>query len=198
MNICVFTNVGDAHLEFLGDRAGVLRAKGEIFETMGSEDLAILNGDDAMLKDFVPNTRRMTYGMQDGNDFVAKDVRNLGVDGISCTIDHHGTSFEAHIPAFGVHMVYAALAGAAVGYALGMTDAEIAEGISRYQTVGNRARVLKTEKMTVISDCYNANPSSTKAAIESLKMLDGRKVCILVKASNSIGFDKVTERLLQM
>ena len=177
--IAVMSVIGDSHLEFLGDHAGVLRAKGEIFENMGPDDLAVLNGDDAMLKDFVPNTRRVTYGMNDGHDFVAKDVENMGVAGVRCTIHHHGTSFEAHIPAFGVHMVYAALAGAAVGHALGMTDEEIAAGIAKYQTVGDRARVLKTEKLTVISDCYNANPSSTKAAIASLAMLKGRKVCIL-------------------
>ena len=132
-----------------------------------------------MLKDFHPHTRRITYGMNEGNDFVAKDVENFGVEGLRCTIHHHGQSFEARIPAFGVHMVYAALAGATVGWALGMTDTEIAAGIAQYRTVGDRARVLKGEKFTVISDCYNANPSSTAAAIDSLKMLNGRKVCIL-------------------
>ena len=177
--IAVMSVIGDSHLEFLGDHAGVLRAKGEIFESMSAEQLAVLNGDDAMLHDFHPPVRRITYGMNEDNDFVARDVQNLGLDGIRCTIHHHGAAFEARIPAFGVHMVYAALAGAAVGWALGMTDAEIAEGISRYRTVGDRARVLKTERWTVISDCYNANPSSTAAAIDSLKMLPGRCVCIL-------------------
>lgn len=177
--VAVLSVIGDSHLEFLGDRAGVLRAKGEIFESMGPDQLAILNGDDAMLKDFMPPTKRLTYGMGKDNDFVAENVENLGVDGIRCTISHDGQSFEALIPAFGVHMVYAALAGAAVGASLGMTDAQIAEGISRYQTVGERARVIRTEKLNVLSDCYNANPSSTGAAIESLKMLSGRRVCIL-------------------
>ena len=177
--VAVMSVIGDSHLEFLGDRAGVLRAKAEIFESMSDDQIAILNGDDANLKDFYPHTKRITYGMNEGNDFVAKDVQNLGVDGVRCTIHHRGQSFEVRIPAFGVHMVYAALAGATVGWALGMTDAEIAEGVSRYQTVGDRARVMKTDKFTVISDCYNANPSSTAAAIDSLKMLSGRKVCIL-------------------
>ena len=177
--IAVMSVIGDSHLEFLGDHAGVLRAKGEIFESMSPDCLAVLNGDDGMLRDFHPPVRRITYGMNEGNDFVAQDVENLGVDGVRCVIRHHGQSFEARIPAFGVHMVYAALAGTAVGWSLGMTDAEIAQGISRYQTVGDRARVLKTEKLTVVSDCYNANPSSTAAAIDSLKMLPGRRVCIL-------------------
>ena len=177
--IAVISVIGDSHLEFLGDHAGVLKAKGEIFESMQPGQLAILNGDDETLKDFTPPTRKVTYGLNPNNDFVAENVVNLGVDGIRCMIRHDGRAFEAKIPAFGVHMVYAALAGAAVGASLGMTDAEIAEGIARYRTVGERARVIRTPCVTVLSDCYNANPSSTGAALESLKMLSGRRVCIL-------------------
>lgn len=177
--IAVMSVIGDSHLEFLGDRAGVLRAKSEIFESMGRDDLAVLNGDDAYLKDFYPPTRRVTYGLNPENDFVASDICNLGADGVRCTISHDGSSFDAYIPAFGVHMVYAALAGAAVGSALGMTNAQIARGIARYRTVGERARVIRSPKITIVSDCYNANPSSVGAAIQSLQMLPGRKVCIL-------------------
>lgn len=177
--IAVMSVIGDSHLEFLGDRAGVLRAKSEIFESMGEGDLAVLNGDDAYLKDFYPHTRRVTYGLGAENDFVASDIRNLGADGVRCTISHAGGAFDAYIPAFGVHMVYAALAGTAVGNALGMTNAQIARGISRYRTVGERARVIRSPKITIVSDCYNANPSSVGAAIQSLQMLPGRKVCIL-------------------
>lgn len=177
--IAVISVIGDSHLEFLGDHAGVLRAKGEIFESMQPDQLAVLNGDDETLKNFQPPTRKLTYGLGPENDFVAENVVNLGVEGIRCTIRHDGRAFEVRIPAFGVHMVYAALAGAAVGAALGMTDAEIAEGIAQYRTVGERARVIRTPRMTVLSDCYNANPSSVGAALESLKMLPGRRVCIL-------------------
>ena len=177
--IAVMSVIGDAHLEFLGDHAGVLRAKGEIFDSMSPDDLAVLNGDDAMLRDFFPKTRRLTYGLREGSDFRAFDVRSLGGEGILCRIAHHGGSFEAHIPAFGQHMVYAALAGTAVGWALGMTDEEIARGIAGYRTVGERARVIRTGRYTVVSDCYNANPSSVAAALESLRLLEGRRVCIL-------------------
>lgn len=177
--IAVMSVIGDSHLEKLHDHAGVLKAKGEIFESMGSGNLAVLNGDDETLKRFNPPTRRLTYGLEPGNDFVAREVQNRGVEGVRCTIEHHGRAFEVHIPAFGVHMVYAALAGAAVGWALGMTDEEIARGVEGYQTVGNRAKVIRTDKWTILSDCYNANPCSTAAALESLKLLPGRRVCIL-------------------
>ena len=178
-NIAVISIIGHSHLEFLGDRAGVLRAKTEIFETMGAEDIAIFNGDDDLLRKFMPNTRKITYGREPENDFVAENVVNLGGDGMQMQICHHGAKFEVRIPAFGAHMVYAALASAAVGWALGLTDAEIAEGIAEYETVGNRAKLIDTGKITIVSDCYNANPNSTASALESLSTLEGRKVCIL-------------------
>lgn len=178
-DIAVFSVIGYSHLEFLGNREGVLRAKAEIFSGMKSDGLAILNGDDDLLAAYQPSVRKITYGVNPGNDIVAENIENLGTEGIRCTIRHAGGAFEAHIPAFGNHMVYAALAGASVGLALGMSDEEIAAGIADYHTVGNRARIIETNGLTVVSDCYNANPNSTGAAIESLSQLSGRKVCIL-------------------
>lgn len=178
-DIAVFSVIGYSHLEFLGDREGVLRAKAEIFEGMKPDGLAVLNGDDDLLSTYVPSVKKITYGMKPENDLVAENVENLGTDGIRCTIRHKDGAFEVRIPAFGTHMVYAALAGAAVGKALGMKDEDIAAGIASYQTVGDRARVIKANGLTIISDCYNANPNSTTAAIDSLARLEGRKVCIL-------------------
>lgn len=178
-DIAVFSVIGYSHLEFLGDRQGVLKAKAEIFEGMKADGLAILNGDDDLLCDYVSQVRKVTYGMKPGNDFMAESVENLGTEGIRCVIRYAQGAFEVHIPAFGSHMVYAALAGAAVGKALGMSDEAIAAGIADYHTVGDRARVIHANDLTIISDCYNANPNSTTAAIDSLAQLDGRRVCIL-------------------
>ena len=178
-NIAVITMIGDAHLEFLHDRPGVLRAKTEIFKSMKPDDLAIVNGDDPLLSTYEAPVRRITFGMQPGNDFVARGVENLGGDGMRFEICHHGQIFPVQIPAFGTHLPYAALAGAAVGWALGLTDAQIAAGLADFETVGNRARLIQTGGITILSDCYNANPNSTASAIDSLTVLPGRGVCIL-------------------
>ena len=76
-------------------------------------------------------------------------------------------------------MVYAALGAAAVGFALGLTAAEVAAGIAGYVPVGRRARLYRAGKLTVIDDCYNANPTSNRAAIDSMLALPGRKLCVL-------------------
>ncbi len=178
--IAVFSVIGDAHLEFLGDREGVLRAKSEMFEGMDAGGLAVLNGDDPLLASCRPNMRRVTYGLGAACDVRGEDVVNLGEEGMRFTVRHAGGAFEAHIPAFGSHLVYAALAAASVGLELGMTAQEIAQGIAGYRTVGDRARIIHAGQLTVVSDCYNANPNSCRAALDSLMKLQGeRRVCIL-------------------
>ncbi len=76
-------------------------------------------------------------------------------------------------------MVYAALAAAAAAFELGLTDRELLRGIAEYETVGRRARIIRTGRLTIVDDCYNANPTSMVAALRSLMSLPGRHVCIL-------------------
>lgn len=186
-DIVVMSVIGYSHLEFLGSREGVLRAKGEIFEYADQGCLAVLNGDDDLLRDmalgnFCENPKKMKkllYGIGEKNDFRAENIRNLGAEGVECAIHRGEKRFTVHIPAFGSHMVYAALAGAAVGDSLGLNGEEIARGVSDFQNVGKRADITNTGYITIIDDCYNANPNSVKASIDSLAGLPGRRVCIL-------------------
>ena len=177
--IAVFTVIGEAHLEFLGDRPGVLRAKGEIFEGMGEGGLAVLNGDDDLLRECRPNMRRVLYGRGKDCDVRAEDIRPVGTTGQRFTVRHPGGAFEVEVPGYGSHLVSAALAAATVGLELGLTGDEIASGIANYRTVGNRARVIEAGEITIVADCYNANPTSVRAAIDSLVRMDGRRVCVL-------------------
>ena len=177
--IAVFTVIGEAHLEFLGDRPGVLRAKGEIIEGMDRDGLLILNGDDDLLAGFNPGLRRLTYGKNPDCDVVAENIVSRGAEGMSFTVRHPGGAFDAAIHGYGGHLVYAALAATAAGLSLGMTGEEIAAGIADYHTVGDRARVIELKDFTIVSDCYNANPDSVRAGIDSLSAMQGRRVCVL-------------------
>jgi UDP-N-acetylmuramoyl-tripeptide--D-alanyl-D-alanine ligase len=76
-------------------------------------------------------------------------------------------------------MVYNALAAAAVGALLGLTSGEIAEGIASMNTIAGRNNIIKTEKLLILDDCYNANPVSMKSSIDVISLAEGRKICIL-------------------
>ena len=142
--------------------------------------MAFCNGDDDLLRAMTCRQRKVTFGLSEGCDVRAVEVRDLGDDGSTCTIVAGTRRIPVRIRAYGQHMVYAALEGAAVGIEYGLTDDEIIRGIAAYQPVGSRANVVRTARYTVIDDCYNANPDSTAAALRSMATLPaGRRVAIL-------------------
>ena len=180
-NICVMTNIGQCHLENLGDRDGVLRAKSEIFDFAAEGAKAIVNGDDDKLRTLKSREDLdcTTFGMEKTNDVYARTVENLGLDGLKCNISTPAGDFSAHIHIPGMHMVYNALAGTCVGLACGLTLKEIKTGIEKAETISGRNHLIHTENYTIIDDCYNANPMSMKASLDVLATALGRKVAIL-------------------
>lgn len=180
-NICVITNIGLCHLEFLGDRDGVLRAKSEIFDFAAAGAKTIVNGDDDKLHTLKSREDLdcTLFGMDPSNDVYAKNIENLGLDGLKCDISTPAGEFSAHIHIPGMHMVYNALAGTCVGLACGLTLEEIRAGIENAQTISGRNNIIHTKDYTIMDDCYNANPVSMKASLDVLSSALGRKVAIL-------------------
>ena len=178
-DIAVYTLIGRSHLEALGDLDGVLRAKGELVEHMPPDGLLIVNGDDEKLAAWRPARRKLTFGLGEGCDVRGVGFAPRGAEGSALTVLAGERRIELFLPAYGRHLAYAALAAAAVGIELGLSDGQIAAGAADYAPVGRRARIIETPSLTVIDDCYNANPDSVKMAIASAGALGGRLVCIL-------------------
>lgn len=180
-DICVITNIGQCHLENLGSRQGILKAKTEMFDFMNDDGRVCINGDDDMLATLgrIKGSKPVKFGMSPRNDVYATDIKTLGLFGSTCILHVNGTQFHVDIPLPGEHMVRNALAGALVGTLLGMTCEEITAGIMDVRPVVGRSNIIRQDKWTIIDDCYNANPVSMKAAIDLLNMADTRKIAIL-------------------
>lgn len=187
-DICVITNIGLCHLENLGTRDGILKAKTEIFDHLKEGGCAILNGDDDKLctQKTVNGRPAVFYGISGRSSgagaelsVYASDVKNLGFDGMEAKVHTPEGCFDAKISIPGEHNVYNALAAAAVGIRLDLNLGEIREGIKAAQTIAGRTNILKVNGMTVIDDCYNANPVSMKASIEVLSRAEGRSIAVL-------------------
>lgn len=180
-NMAVFMNIADAHLEALRNREGILEEKCRLL--CASEDSApvFVNGDDALLNAHDFGRRKISFGLGEHCEVRAIELESSS-DGASqsCRILAPGRDFTVHIPAYGSYMVYAALAAASVGIELGLSDEEIAAGVRHYETVGHRSRIVRLSGgITLVDDCYNANPSSNRFAVDSMDALGGRKVCVL-------------------
>lgn len=178
---CVITNIGPCHLEYLGSRDGVFRAKTEVFSYIKPGGKVILNGDDDKLSavERVNGSRPVFFGMGSGADVWADNLENHGLEGVQCRIHAGGDVFPVRIPIPGEHMVYNVLAAAAVGICYGLSPEEIQKGIESLEPVDGRLRMVKAGPATVIDDCYNANPVSMKASLDVLKNTPGRKTAIL-------------------
>jgi len=180
-DVAVISNIGDAHIEFLGSREGILQAKCEIFAHLKEGGLAVLNGDDALLDTVEIPFKTVRCGQSEHCQARVSDIADLGVEGITCTVETEQDRYELMIPAPGEHMVYSASIAVAVGEALGLARDEIVRGVAAYEPTGSRMRVVRLpEGRILLDDCYNANPQSVTAALEVLAKTDcARRVAVL-------------------
>ena len=180
-DISVITNIGYCHLENLGDRDGVLKAKTEMFTYLSDNGAIILCHDDDKLSTITEykGIKPVFYGTGMDDEFRAENIVENGFDGTDCTLIHRDTRIDVTIPTMGRHNVLNALCAMAVGTRLGLSADEIKRGIESFKNVGSRNNIIKTGRYTIIDDCYNANPTSTKASLDTLSKLSGRRVAIL-------------------
>lgn len=181
-DVMVITNIGCCHLEHLGDRDGVLKAKTESLLFVKKDGTIIVNGEDdklQMLPQIYPERTPVYYGISGENTWSAGSMENLGLEGSLVTITGQDSAFEVQVPLPGKHMVSNALAAAAVGHVFGLDDAQIAEGIAALKETEGRGHVIRTRHFTVLDDCYNANPNSMRAGLDILADVEGRRVAVM-------------------
>lgn len=178
----VITNIGVSHIENLGSREGILKAKSEIFENLKPGGVGILNCDDDMqitLKNKLSN-KIYWYGINNKEDYFADNIVPNSILGTRFTLHTPKGSRDVNIKIPGEHMVYNALCAAAVGDIFGVDLDGICAGIESFQPTKMRMDITVFDTgLTLINDAYNANPVSMKAALDVLKTAKGRRIAIL-------------------
>lgn len=181
-DIAVITNVGDAHIENLGNtRQGILRAKCEIFENLAPDGVAVLNGDDPLLNTVTLPQRILRCGTGAGCDVRVTEVDDRGLEGVACTVTTVKTSYRLETSSPGAYMIYPLAMAAAIGEYLGLTAEEITAGAADYVPVGSRMHLIPVDgQRLIIDDCYNANPQAMAEALRMLaKSRHRRKVAVV-------------------
>ncbi|HZZ83838.1 MAG TPA: UDP-N-acetylmuramoyl-tripeptide--D-alanyl-D-alanine ligase [Anaeromyxobacteraceae bacterium] len=187
-HVGIVTNAGAAHLEGLGSVEGVADAKAELYAGLPPGGIAVANADDArMLKRAQASGKRvLTFASGRGRrgDVVALDVLSHAPEGLAFTLAIGNRELEVKLPLVGLHNLANAAAAAAAAVALGCTDREIVRGLAEVRPVGRRLRLeLLPSGVLLVDDCYNANPASMAAALDTLSQLarerGGRAVAAL-------------------
>ena len=180
-DVAVINNAGTAHIGELGSRENIAQAKGEIFAGLQADGIAVINADN----DFAAywqslNTQRkvVTFGLKHKADVSAVYQEADGYSAVHLKTPDGDVRFNLHVQ--GEHNICNALAASAAAYALGVSNADIAQGLGCFSGVyGRLERKAASNGAMLIDDTYNANPDSTKAAIDVLAKIAGEKILVL-------------------
>jgi UDP-N-acetylmuramoyl-tripeptide--D-alanyl-D-alanine ligase len=170
-DVAVITNIGESHLEMLGSREGIAKAKCELLPYIGQSGTVIANGDEPLLSPYLAgaNSRVVTFGFSSGVTLRCSDIYEINKKKwVQIEQDGYPT-LSINPPLPGRHNIYNLMAALAVGRTLDVSDAEITAGLANVILSGMRLEVVKTQLgVHVINDAYNASPTSTAAAIDVL------------------------------
>lgn len=186
-NVAVITNIGVSHIENLGSREGIFKAKMEIAKHITDNGnipgTLIFPCDDEFLtrENTCGDYERIIIGEDGRSDYIISDVDDFGLNGIRFTLEHFEKSRHINIDIPGRHNAVNASLAIAVSSLLGLSEEEAERGLSKTELTGRRLRHLKKNGISVIDDTYNASPDSMKSALKVLEqsVCDGKKTAIL-------------------
>ena len=180
-NVAIITNIGIAHIEFMGSREAIAEEKGALAEAIGASGFVILNADDEFSAAIAKRTRgKVILAGTTGGTITATEI-SQSADGSEFTICEGAHRCRAQLPVPGLHMVQNALLAVAAGRVFGLSLEESAAGLAGAPLTKARLQVKEIGGVQFIDDSYNANPDSMKAALRTLVELeaDGKRIAVL-------------------
>ena len=187
--VAVITNIGISHMEHLGSRENIRKAKMEITDFFGPDNVLVINQSNDMLDkaEIRGPYRVVTAGADGGEDYSVHGIAENGEKGIEFMLDHDGRSYEIALGVPGAHNAVNAALAVAAGVELGVSVEEAVEGLKKLSITGKRLNIRHGNGFTVIDDSYNAAPESMKSAIRTLMSAEsGRKIAMLA-GMNELG-----------
>ena len=179
-HVAVVTNIGPSHLEAFGSEHGVAHEKARLLDHLAPDGLAVLHADDDWSRHIAERHqgRKATFGLSPDADWRARAVQSDD-DGVRFALAGSGHSFA--VPVLGRHLVSDCLAAIATAAELGVGPQAAAERLATFVPPKWRMAVRHIGGMTLMLDCYNANPASMRGAIEELarRRVAGRRVAVL-------------------
>lgn len=177
----IITNIGVAHIEFMGSRAAIAAEKGALAEAVGAEGSVILNADDPFSEGIAARTSaKVIFTGTTGGTVRASEITQSAT-GTNFTIFEGAHRCRAQLPVPGLHMVQNALLAVAAGRAFGLSLEDCAAGLAAAPLTRARLQIKEIGGVQFIDDSYNANPDSMKAALRTLVELDadGKRIAVL-------------------
>lgn len=188
-DIALITNVGISHIENLGTRENILKAKMEITDFFNENNVLIINCDNDMLSTVKEKDYKIVkIGTENELNYKARGIIS-NEDSVKFQLKEDNTcdlvQYVINMP--GKHNVLNGMLAIACGKELGLSVEEIQRGLLNVEATSMRLEVIKSEKLTIINDCYNASPDSMFAALDVLKNCNGNKKIAVLGTMKELG-----------
>ena len=183
----IITNIGAAHIEGFGSIEGVIKTKGEMYDFISAhEGTLFYHAADPVLTTILPEDVVLySFGKKDADVNGQLIAQNPFVSFQWNTKTYQSPILETHL--VGRYNFTNFLLAAAVGNYFDVDPVLINEAITTYIPTNNRSQITKTERNTLIVDCYNANATSMKAALESLVEMEGQEKVFILGDMRELG-----------
>jgi UDP-N-acetylmuramoyl-tripeptide--D-alanyl-D-alanine ligase len=181
-DVAIITNIGISHLERLGSRENILKAKAEICDFMESENTLIINADNDLLSEFRFDQRHRVFrvGQKVGLELKLSGLQNLGEKGIKFHLQRGKDGGDFCISSPGIHNGMNAALAIAAALCLDVSLDQAASGLTKLTAADKRLHIREAPGIKIIDDTYNASPDSMKAALDVLATIKGtRRIAIL-------------------
>lgn len=176
-DLAIITNIGESHIEFLGSREGIIKAKLEIRNGMKNDGILIIDGDEEQLIALHEDQQVITCGFKEDNEYIIENVYiDLGKTSFTIKKDH-----KYEIPLVGEHHAKNASYAIVVGKLLNIPTETIKKGLKDLKHTGMRFELVEGKNgVTLVNDAYNASPTSMIGAINILRSFEQFKYKVLV------------------
>ncbi len=181
-DIAVITNIGLSHVEILGSRENIFKAKLEMLDGMKAGSVLIVSADDDMLSSYQnKNYKVLKYGVKNRNADVFATNITFENEKTTFTINYKNETYNAEIPAMGEHNVLNALAAFLIGVSMGIDENNAVKYLKNYKPSGMRQNFTEKNGIMFVEDCYNSAPNSLLAAVKTLAgyKAKGRKILVV-------------------
>lgn len=197
-DIGLITNIGMSHIENLGSRDGIFRAKMELTNYFDESNVLIAARDDEFLnRERIGGSYTLITAGADGRcDYIISDIDDFGAEGIQFNLEHNGQVQMFRLPVPGRHNAFNAALAVAAGAELGISMEEAARGLAKTQLTDKRLTVREHSGIKMIDDTYNASPDSMKAAIDVLMKTRGERRAAILGDMFELGDDSESQHEL--
>jgi UDP-N-acetylmuramoyl-tripeptide--D-alanyl-D-alanine ligase len=178
-DIAIITNANNAHLGEFGSEENLVKAKGEILESLSEDGIAIINKSSPHVDTWekMCGAKTLTF-FGNESDIHASNIRQTNST-LNFNLNFNLSSVNITLSMIGFHQIENVLAAATCALKLGINPQIIKKGLEKSLLEKGRLELIELQNFTILDDSYNANPQSMKVAIDSLKQFSGKKVLVL-------------------